>query len=134
MNDGTGSVARRFMRPKMVNCKGCNMSNSSEKPQNVVMCILSYLGVFALIPYFTQKDDSYITWHSRQGLVITAIAIVVSFLLAVLTFIPVIGWIASLASMLFSTAVLVLCVFCMIQACNGKKWAVPGLEAFLGGR
>lgn len=108
------------------------MTSTSDKPQNILMCILSYLGVFALIPYFTQKDDSFITWHSRQGLVITVIAIVVSFLLSALTFVPGIGWLASLVSMLFSLAILLLCVFCMVQACNGRKWVVPGLQPFIG--
>jgi uncharacterized membrane protein len=107
------------------------MSTQADNSSNTVMCILSYFGIFALIPYFTQKDDSYITWHARQGLVITAIAIVVSFGLSALSFLPGIGWIASLASMLFSVAVLGLCVYCMVQACSGKKWTVPGLNAFV---
>ncbi len=107
------------------------MTNQSEESNNTLMCILSYLGIFALIPYLTQKDNAYINWHSRQGLLITAIAIVVSFGLAVLTLVPAVGWIAGMASMLFSLVVFGLCVFCMIQACNGKKWAVPGIAAFL---
>ncbi|MBL8889592.1 MAG: hypothetical protein JNL67_06410 [Planctomycetaceae bacterium] len=107
------------------------MSQKSPESNNTLMCILSYFGIFALIPYFTQKENAYINWHSRQGLLITAIAIVISFGLSVLTFMPAIGWIAGLASTLFSLAVLVLCVFCMIQACGGKKWVVPGLSAFL---
>ncbi len=108
------------------------MSNPSANNQNsTVMCILSYFGIFALIPYFTQKENAYINWHSRQGLLITAVAIVVSFALGVLSMMPAIGWIAGLASSLFSLAVLALCVFCMVQACSGRKWAVPGISAFL---
>lgn len=95
------------------------------------MCILSYLGIFALIPYLTQRNNVYINWHSRQGLLITAFAIVISFGLGVLSLVPSVGWIANLASMFFSLAVLGLCVFCMIQACGGKKWPVPGIAAFL---
>ncbi len=58
------------------------MSNPSTNNQNsTIMCILSYFGIFALIPYFTQKENAYINWHSRQGLLITAVAIVVSFAL-----------------------------------------------------
>ncbi len=96
------------------------------------MCILSYFGIFALIPYFTQRDNAYLNWHARQGLLITAFAIVVSFGLGVLSLVPAVGWIASLVSMLFSFAVFGLCIYCMIQACGGKKWVVPGLAGFLG--
>lgn len=98
---------------------------------NTLMCILSYLGIFALIPYFTQKDDAFINWHSRQGLLITAVAIVISFGLGVLSLLPAVGVVASILSGLFSVGVLILCVFCIIQACNGRKWAVPGVAAFL---
>jgi fumarate reductase subunit D len=106
------------------------MTNQSTET-NTLMCILSYLGIFALIPYLTQKDDAYINWHARQGLLITAFAIVTSFGLGVLSLLPAIGWIASMISMLFSFAVLGLCVYCMIQACGGKKWRVPGIAVFL---
>lgn len=108
------------------------MSNQQAETNNKVMCILSYFGIFALIPYFTQKDNAYINWHSRQGLLITAIAIVVSFGLGVLSLMPAVGWIAGIASTIFSFAVLGLSIFCMIQACGGRKWAVPGISAFLG--
>lgn len=106
------------------------MSNDST-PNKTLMCILSYFGIFALIPYFTQKDNAYINWHSRQGLLITAVAIIISFCLGVLSLLPAIGWIAGMASMLFAIGMLGLCVFCMIQACSGNKWAVPGIAAFL---
>lgn len=98
---------------------------------STVMCILSYLGILAFIPYFTQKDNAFINWHSRQGLFITAIAIVISIGLSFLSMMPMVGWLASIASLLFSLGFLGLCVFCMIQACNGKKWPVPGMAGLL---
>jgi uncharacterized membrane protein len=114
------------------NLEGPIMSNQATESNNTVMCILSYFGIFALIPYFTQRDNAYLNWHARQGLLITAFAIVVSFGLGVLSLMPAVGWIAGLVSMLFSLAVFGLCIYCMIQACSGKKWVVPGLAGFLG--
>src|SRR5436190_723282 len=32
-----------------------------------LMVVLSYLGLLALIPYFTKKDDPEIMWHARNG-------------------------------------------------------------------
>ncbi len=107
------------------------MSTQTSQSSNTLMCILSYLGIFAFIPYFTHKDDAFINWHSRQGLFLTALAIVISVGLSVLSMVPMVGWVASLASMLFSLGFLGLCVFCMIQACNGKRWPVPGFAALL---
>ncbi len=107
-------------------------TGSNNGSNNILMCVLSYFGIFALIPYFTQKDDAFINWHARQGLLITAAAIVISFILGVLSLVPAVGVVASILSMLFSVGVIVLSVFCIIQACNGRKWAVPGVAAFLG--
>lgn len=107
-------------------------NGSNNGSNNTLMCVLSYFGIFALIPYFTQKDDAFINWHARQGLLITAAAIVISFTLGVLSLVPAVGVVASILSMLFSVGVIVLSVFCIIQACNGRKWAVPGVSAFLG--
>ncbi len=107
------------------------MTTQNSNGSDTLMCILSYFGIFALIPYFTKKDDAFINWHSRQGLLITAVAIVISFGLGVLSLVPAVGMVASTLSGLFSLAVLILCVFCIIQACNGRKWAVPGVSSFL---
>lgn len=105
--------------------------SATNNDSNTVMCVLSYLGIFALIPYFAKKDDAFINWHSRQGLLITAAAIVISFALGVLSLVPAVGFIASMLSGLFSLAVLILCVYCIIQACNGRKWLVPGVGVFM---
>lgn len=106
--------------------------NTENNSPNTLMCILSYFGILALIPYFGKKEDAYIQWHAKQGLLVAAGSIVISFVLAVLSMVPGIGIVASLASMLFSLLVIALSVFCMVQACNGRKWTVPGIGGFLG--
>ena len=35
-----------------------------------IMLVLSYLGLLALIPMLTKKEDSEIQWHSKNGLVL----------------------------------------------------------------
>jgi len=95
------------------------------------MCILSYLGLFSLIPYFVKKDDPFISWHAKQGLLIAAVSIVIYFGLFVLSMIPVIGTIAMIVNMFFGLAVLGVSIYCIVQACGGKRWAVPVLSQFL---
>ncbi len=99
---------------------------------NIGMCILSYLGLFSLIPYIMKKDDPFISWHAKQGLLIAAVSIVTYFLLFVLSMVPLVGTIAMLLNALFGLSVLAISVFCIVQACSGKRWAVPVLSQFLG--
>ena len=108
------------------------MSTTQSNNPNIGMCILSYLGLFSLIPYFVKKDDPFIAWHAKQGLLITAVSIVAYFLLFVLSMVPVIGPLASILNMLFALTVIGVSIFCIVQACGGKRWAVPVLSQFLG--
>ena len=105
-------------------------SNSPNSP-DTLMCILSYLGVFSLIPYFVRKNDPYILWHAKQGVLLTIVCFVISFALAILSCLPGIGIIAWMASLLFGFGILALSIYCMIQACNGKQWKIPVLGEFI---
>lgn len=108
------------------------MSANQPSNPNVLMCILSYFGLFSLIPYFVKKDDPFISWHAKQGLLITAICFVAYFVFFVLSLLPMIGPIALILNMLFGLSVFGVSIYCIVQACSGKRWAVPFLSPFLG--
>lgn len=36
-----------------------------------LMLVLSYLGIFSLIPLITKKDDTEVRWHAKNGLALT---------------------------------------------------------------
>ena len=100
---------------------------SNQHKPDLLMCILSYFGIFALIPYLVRKDDETIQWHAKQGLVLAAVMIVLMIVLAVLSMMPLIGFIASMVSMLVGLGSLALSIYCMIQAYSGKQWRIPGI-------
>lgn len=53
----------------------------SEAPgtpeKNTLMAVLAYLGILVLIPLLTTKDDSFVKYHVKQGLVLLVIWAVV---------------------------------------------------------
>jgi uncharacterized membrane protein len=51
------------------------MENQSMDLQksNMLMGILAYLGVFVLVPYLVVKDDAFVKFHVKQGLVLFVI-------------------------------------------------------------
>ena len=84
--------------------------------RNRLIAALSYLGVLVVLPlFFVDKDDPFVKFHARQGLVILIGFVLAGFVTAV---IPVIGNLFWLVLALASIAGL-------IQALQGKWWKVP---------
>jgi uncharacterized membrane protein len=105
---------------------------SSTGQPDLLMCILSYLGIFALVPFFLKKDDPYISWHARQGVLLMIVGFAVMAVGMVLSMVPVVNMIAMPLLGLLSLALFGLSIFCMVQAYQGKKWPIPVLSGFLG--
>jgi len=57
-----------------------NPNQKSEVSQNTVMGVLAYLGPLVIISYLTSKDDPFVKFHIKQGLVLFAIEVIVWFL------------------------------------------------------
>ena len=67
--------------------------SQSISPNRTIMLVLAYLGILALIPLLVETDDSEIQWHAKHGIVLMATWIVLSIALAIVSSIPVIGWV-----------------------------------------
>lgn len=52
-----------------------NKEATIDMSENTVMAALSYIGPLVLIPFMTKKDDPYVAFHIKQGLVLFAIEI-----------------------------------------------------------
>jgi uncharacterized membrane protein len=51
-----------------------------KKPEkNTLMGILAYIGILIIIPFLVAKDDPFVKFHIKQGLVLVIIEIVVWF-------------------------------------------------------
>ncbi len=98
------------------------------------MIILAYLGPFALIPLLIEKTDSEVQWHAKHGLVLTVTWLSFFVILAILTSIPVLGWIFGCISVPVSIAasvgVLVLHIICMVKGIGGERFKLPVLSDY----
>jgi len=50
----------------------------NEKERKIGMGILSYLGPLVIIPLVTAREDSFVKFHIKQGLVLLISAVIVS--------------------------------------------------------
>jgi len=111
------------------------MSESSDKP-DAVMCVLSYFGIFAMIPLLTKKDDPFIQWHAKQGLLFLVAMIVVMIALVVLGIVlamvvPALAVIAAILNLIVSLGWLALTIICILKALKGEKFEIPVISGFI---
>ena len=92
-----------------------------------VMLVLSYLGILALIPLITEKDDREVQWHARHGLVLLVayLALTVGLFIASL----VVGLVGMLQLPLWLGYIVVI-ILCITNAVSGKRFVIPGLSDF----
>lgn len=54
-------------------------SSHTEHPENAtLMGVLAYLGILIIIPFFVAKDNPFVKFHIRQGLVLVVVEIILS--------------------------------------------------------
>ena len=83
-----------------------------------LLAALSYLGILCFVPLVVNKDDEYVLFHSRQGLVLWMWSVLS--LLAL--HLPVIGkWFFGFSSM----AIVILSVAGLASVAFRRAWRVP---------
>lgn len=90
-----------------------------KSDKNNGMAALSYIGILVLIPLLTEvKNDPYVKFHIKQGLVLLVAEIIGSFI----SMIPVIGWfISPFLWIIF----LILIIIGLMNSLNGKEKELP---------
>ncbi|MFH1797760.1 MAG: hypothetical protein ABH844_00205 [Candidatus Omnitrophota bacterium] len=96
---------------------------TEEKPlksasSGSVYAVLSYLWVLCLIPVLMKKNDEFVRFHSRQGLMLFIIEVGVG----IISIIPIFGpLIYTLGVLIFGLISLI----AIVQVLMGNKWRIP---------
>jgi len=97
--------------------------NQQKKAKNTGMAVVAYIIFF--IPLLTDsKNDPFVKYHVKQGLVLFIASIIVWFIARV---IPVLGFIVS---QILNIAILVLLIIGIINAVNGEQKPLPLIGQF----
>lgn len=104
--------------------------------QNKFMAVLSYFGVFALIPFFGAKQSPYAQYHAKQGMNLLMVDIgvtIVNFLLGLIkvtdtylwvTYYRTPGWVSAIRYIL-SLIVAAYAILGIVYAAKGKAKELP---------
>lgn len=92
-------------------------ASSSSKNPNTGLAIVAYILFF--VPLLTEfRDDPFVKFHVKQGLVLFLAAVGVG----IFSMVPIIGWLLALP---LNLALLVLWIIGIINAVNGEKKPLP---------
>jgi len=112
-------------------------SGGQKMDEGKVMGILSYLSILCLIPLFTKKDDDFIYFHAKQGLVLFGFEIVVYVIYRIIVGMligSIVGWgMLSIWSLIFNLVdlgLLVLSIMGIINVVQNKKKELPLIGKF----
>ena len=94
-----------------------------------VMLVLSYLGILALIPLLTEKEDREVQWHARHGLVLLVAYLVLT--TGVFVASMVLGFLGLLQLPLW-LGYLVVIALGITSALKGGRFLLPGISDFAG--
>ena len=109
--------------------------NTTPKPFNdedKIHLFLAYFGLLSLIPFLMFKDKKedpqkeYVYWHARQGLALAIAIFVLCIPTAIISIIPIIGWIIGcLGWILIMVLFFGGSIMGWIKAFGGQKWEIP---------
>ena len=115
--------------------------DAGDIQNNKAMAVLSYIGIFVLIPVFAAKNSPYARYHANQGLLLLLAGVIwgmfysiVAVCLTILSlFIPFL-WMISFAVIsilgILSLVFLALAIYGIVNAATGKAKPLPVLGRF----
>jgi uncharacterized membrane protein len=99
------------------------MEPTGKKTDNALMAILSYIGPLVIVSYIVAKDDPFVKFHIKQGLVLIVVEVALWFTVSMF---PIIWplW------QLLNLAIFILAIIGIINAAQGKEKELPVVGKF----
>lgn len=96
----------------MTNEKTAKTQTDPDIEQNKTVAALSYIWILFLIPLLLKKRSKFCQFHAKQGLIL--------FILSLVSWFPIIGWLAGLI-------IIVVSVVGIVKTLAGEWWKIPYL-------
>jgi uncharacterized membrane protein len=105
-------------------------NTSSANPQavlppkhNTLMAVLAYIGPLVLVSYFTSREDSFVKFHIKQGLVLFTIEVALWVLSGII-------WMLWPIVQIIHIAIIILAIIGIVNAVKGREKELPLVGKF----
>lgn len=108
-------------------------AGTSPSSDRTLMIVLSYLGLLALIPYLTKKEDADIHWHAKNGVGLLILDVVIWVVFLIISWVlpsNLLGCGVGMIQCVVWIGILVLHVYCIVQGVGGKRPRIPVVTDF----
>ena len=97
-----------------------------------LMVVLAYLWILSLIPYLTKKEDPDVHWHAKNGLGLFILDVVIWIVAWILGMVlpDIAGCGVAVINCVVGIGLLILHIYCLIQAVGGKRPRIPVVTDF----
>lgn len=105
---------------------------SAPGSDRTLMIVLSYLGILALIPLLTKKEDSEVQWHAKNGLALTVAWVIVwvAFTVLGIALRGMLGCGLATVHCIISLGFFVLDIVAMVKGIGGQRFRIPVVTDF----
>jgi uncharacterized membrane protein len=97
--------------------------DSGAHANRTLMAVLAYLGILVIIPFLMAKEDGFVRFHIRQGIVLVIIEIAIWVLGSM-------SWQLWPLLQLVNLGVLVLAIIGIVNVVNNKEAELPLVGSF----
>ena len=98
-------------------------SKPTTPSNNTAMAVLSYLGPLVIIPFLLAKDDPFVKFHIKQGIVLVVIEILFSILTSIF-------WMLWMIYNLVNLGIVILIIIGILNAIKGEQKELPVVGQF----
>jgi uncharacterized membrane protein len=119
MDEQTTNTGAPTMAPASAPASGAPVTVSN----NTLMGILAYLGILAIIPFLMAKDEPFVKFHLKQGLVLLSIELAI-------WVVGMFMWQLWMILQIVNLGVLVLAIMGIINVVQGKQAELPLVGSF----
>ena len=99
------------------------LQNTDAANKSMAMAMIAYLGVFVIVSYLVAKDDPFVKFHIKQGLVLLTIEIAAAFLATFM-------WMFWPLVEIVNIAIVVLTIIGIVHAAQRKETELPFVGDF----
>jgi uncharacterized membrane protein len=90
----------------------------AEKPQVNALAVLSYISILFIVPLVVAKDDLFVKFHVKQGIVL----FIGEVILWVIMMIPFLGWVVGFIGQVIAV---ILAIMGIVNVLQGKEKELP---------
>jgi uncharacterized membrane protein len=98
--------------------------------QNKVFAVLAYIGILFLVPLLAAPHSRFARYHTNQGIVLFLTAIVISFAVGMMVFIPFVNFLIIPVGYVLPAGIIAFIIIGIIHAASGEYKPLPWIGHF----